>query len=124
MSSRRILLALILLPASLGLTACDPFGTEEQARAIAAKDAEGRAVGSACRHSGRSLEDCYTLNPKALKAAVFAGWRDMDGYMRENKIEAVPPPDYRAKPAEEKVEENKAPDAAPEKPRGGKTNHS
>ena len=25
------------------------------------------------------------------RAAVFAGWRDMNDYMRENKIEPVPP---------------------------------
>ena len=28
---------------------------------------------------------------KADRAAVFAGWRDMNDYMRENKIEPVPP---------------------------------
>ena len=112
MSSRRKLLALLLLPASLALTACDPFGTEEQAKAAAAKEAEGRAIGSGCRHTGRSLEDCYMLNPKALKAAVFNGWRDMDAYMRENKIENMPPPDYRAKP-EEKPGEAKGAEAKP-----------
>ena len=31
------------------------------------------------------------LNKKADKAAVFAGWRDMNDYMRENKIEPVSP---------------------------------
>ena len=29
-----------------------------------------QAVGSACRQSGRAIEDCYTLNPKATKAAI------------------------------------------------------
>src|SRR3989344_5174569 len=38
----------------------------------------------------RGLQDCYTLNPKAPKASVFAGWKDMDAYMRENKIEGAP----------------------------------
>ena len=28
--------------------------------------------------------------PKASKASVFAGWKDMDAYMRENKIEGTP----------------------------------
>ncbi|SMB29211.1 conserved exported protein of unknown function [Sterolibacterium denitrificans] len=93
---RRMLLAAFLLPACLGLSACDLFGEEAEARASAARDAEGRAIGSGCRHSGRALEDCYTQNPRALKASVFAGWRDMDGYMRENNIAVVPPPDYRA----------------------------
>ena len=48
------------------------------------------AVGSACRHAGRSLEDCYSLNPAASKAAVFTGWRDMNDYMMEHKLEVVP----------------------------------
>jgi hypothetical protein len=72
------------------LAGCDQLGLETPAQLAAVKEAEGRAVGSACRHSGRALEDCYTLNPKALKAAVFTGWRDMDAYMRENNIEVVP----------------------------------
>lgn len=54
------------------------------------QEAEGRAVGSACRHSGRSLEDCYQLNPTAPKAAVFTGWRDMNDYMLLNQMEVVP----------------------------------
>jgi len=29
------------------------------------------------------------LNKRADKAAVFAGWREMNDYMRENKLEAV-----------------------------------
>jgi hypothetical protein len=57
---------------------------------VAQRDAEAKAIGGACRHALRGLEDCYTLNPKAAKASVFAGWKDMDGYMRENKIEGTP----------------------------------
>ncbi|HRD32995.1 MAG TPA: hypothetical protein PLR02_01960 [Rhodocyclaceae bacterium] len=53
-------------------------------------DSEGRAIGSACRHAGRSLEDCYILNPKAEKASVFKGWRDMNDYMILNGMEVVP----------------------------------
>lgn len=60
------------------------------ARQAAAKEAEGRAIGGACRHAGRSLEDCYTLNGSADKAAVFAGWRDMNDYMMEHKLDIVP----------------------------------
>ena len=48
---------------------------------------DARAVGGACRHALRGIEDCYSLNPKAPKAPVFAGWKDMDQYMRDNKIE-------------------------------------
>ena len=29
--------------------------------------------------------------PKADKAAVFAGWREMNDYMRENKVDTVSP---------------------------------
>lgn len=54
------------------------------------QEAEGRAVGSACRHAGRSLEDCYQLNPTAKKAAVFSGWREMNDYMLMNEMEVVP----------------------------------
>ena len=47
-----------------------------------------RSVG-ACRHAGRAIEDCFAIYKKADRAAVFAGWRDMNDYMRENKIEPV-----------------------------------
>lgn len=73
------------------LAGCEQLGIEGPAQEAAAREAEGRAVGSACRHSGRALEDCYALNAKALKAAVFTGWRDMDAYMRDNGIESVQP---------------------------------
>lgn len=97
---------------ALLLTGCEQLGIEDPAKAAAAaaaaKDAEGKAIGGACRQTGRPLEECYSLNPKAQKAAVFAGWRDMDGYMRENKIETLTPPSGRAadaRPAEKKAEE-------------------
>lgn len=89
MRLRSRLLPPILLCALL-LAGCDQLGIETPAKIDAAREAEGRAVGGACRHSGRALEDCYTLNPKAEKAAVYSGWRDMDAYMRENSIETVP----------------------------------
>lgn len=99
---------------------CDQLGLELPAQAAAAKEAEGRAIGSACRHSGRALEDCYTLNPKAQKAAVFTGWRDMDAYMRENNIEVVAPTVPRPEPATKKKkpaegDEPKAEEAPAEK---------
>jgi hypothetical protein len=85
-----------LLLASVGLCApllagCDMLGLESPQAATARKEAEGKAVGSACRHAGRAIEDCYVLNKKADKSAVFAGWREMNDYMRENKIEEVKP---------------------------------
>lgn len=67
------------------------LGIETPEQIAAARDAEGRAIGGACRHAGRAIEDCYTLNRRADKAAVFAGWREMNDYMRENNLEVVPP---------------------------------
>ena len=71
------------------LTGCEIPGIWPDPR-IAQREEESKAIGGACRHALRGLEDCYTLNPKAAKASVFAGWKDMDGYMRENKIEGTP----------------------------------
>lgn len=86
----------ILLP--LLLAACDRLGIPDPAKEAAAKEAEGKAIGAACRHAGRALEDCYALNPAAGKAAVFAGWKEMNDYMAENKIEVVRP-EVAGKPA-------------------------
>jgi hypothetical protein len=58
----------------------------------ARREAESKAIGAGCRHAARSVEQCYNLNKRADKAAVFAGWKEMNEYMAENKIEAVPPP--------------------------------
>ena len=84
----RLAAALVLL-ALLG--GCDMLGIESPEKLAAVREADGKAIGGACRHAGRAIEDCYALNKKADRAAVFAGWRDMNDYMRENKIEAVPP---------------------------------
>jgi hypothetical protein len=87
----RLILASPLLIALTLVAGCDMFGGDSAEKLAAAKEAEGRAIGGACRHAGRAIEDCYTLNRKAEKASVFAGWRDMNDYMRENKIEPVAP---------------------------------
>jgi hypothetical protein len=79
------------LLALVWLTGCEQLGIEDPAKLLAIKEAEGKAIGSACRHALRAIEDCYTLNPKAQKAAVFTGWKEMDEYMRENKLEGVAP---------------------------------
>lgn len=78
------------------------------------KEADSKAIGGACRHAMRSLEDCYGLNPKASKAAIFAGWKDMDAYMRENKIEGVAPLGLKAAPLIKTVPAESA--EAPPKP--------
>jgi len=80
-----------LLFAALGATGCNLFGSEAAEAAVARREADGKAVGGACRHAGRAIEDCYTLNRRADKSAVYAGWREMNDYMRENKLEPVAP---------------------------------
>ena len=80
-----------LLCALLGATGCNLFGGESAESVAARREADGKAVGGACRHAGRAIEDCYTLNRRADKAAVYAGWREMNDYMRENKLEPVAP---------------------------------
>jgi len=78
------------LAAAVGaLAGCDIPGLGPDARVLQ-REAEAKAIGGACRHALRGLEDCFTLNPKAPKAQVFAGWKEMDLYMRENKIEGAP----------------------------------
>lgn len=114
---KRLLFALPLLAA---LSACEQLGIEDPVKTAANKEAEGKAIGSACRHAMRAIEDCYVLNPKAQKAAVYNGWREMDEYMRENKLEGVTPvvprPGARPQPAEEaEAPAVKASEKAPEK---------
>ena len=91
-SSLRTLAALLaLLPLITGCEQiADLLELPNPSRDAARLESEGRAIGGACRHAGRSLEDCYTLNASAEKAAVFAGWRDMNDYMMEHKLEVVP----------------------------------
>jgi hypothetical protein len=108
-------LACLLLLAAL--SGCDLLGIESATTVAAKRDAEGKAIGGACRHAGRAIEDCYALNRKADKGAVFAGWREMNDYMRENKIEAVAPtlaaPPAAAAKADEAADEEAAPAAKP-----------
>jgi hypothetical protein len=84
--SRRLLLTLAILSTLAG---CDQLGLEPASVTAARVEADGKAVGAACRHGGRAIEDCFTLNKRVDKAAIYAGWREMDDYMRENKLEAV-----------------------------------
>ena len=81
----------LLIAAPLWLAGCDALGLEAASAVAARKDAEGRAVGAACRHAARAIEQCYAMNKRADKGSVFAGWREMNDYMRENKIEVVAP---------------------------------
>jgi len=102
---RRTLLVLVTLT-PLWLAGCDLLGLEPASVLAARREAESKAVGAGCRHAARSVEECYALNKRADKAAIFAGWKEMSEYMAENKIEAV-----RA-PPEPVVNEVAAADAA------------
>ena len=115
-------LRLLPLIALALLAGCDPLGTEAAEKTAALKEADGKAIGSACRHAGRAIEDCYALNAKAQRAAVFAGWREMDEYMRENKLEAVAPQIQRpgSKPVESEVAKTEAVAPIPAEPKADK----
>lgn len=86
MFARRLL---ILAPALLMLAGCDIPGLGPDPKVVQ-READAKATGGACRYALRGIEDCYTLNPKAPKSAIFDGWKEMDQYMRDNKIEGAP----------------------------------
>jgi hypothetical protein len=85
----------LVTAAALLLAGCDQInqrlGLEEQGKKEARIDGEGRAVGSACRQSGRAIEDCYAIYSWLPKASVFAGWREMNDYMMANNLQVVEP---------------------------------
>ena len=109
---------LVLLAGSFA--ACDKLPIPDPNRAAMQKEQDGKAVGAACMHAGRAIEDCYKLNPKASKSAVFAGWREMNDYMTENKLEVVLPtlPTHNKKVS---VSENPPAEAHPETEHSGRT---
>jgi len=77
---------LLILVVPLLLSACDLLGLGPDPK-IAQKEADAKAIGAACRNGLRGIEDCYALNKGVNKAAIYAGWLEMDAYMRENKLE-------------------------------------
>lgn len=85
----------LALLALLAVTGCDQvsqkLGMEDPAKKEARLEPEAKAVGSACRQSGRAIEDCYSIYNWLPKAGIYAGWREMDEYMRENKLETIAP---------------------------------
>ncbi len=100
----------ILLLAALTLSGCDQIalkmGLEDPAKKEARLEPDGKAVGSACRQSGRAIEDCYAIYTWLPKSSIFAGWKEMDEYMRENKLETIvpilPPPERPGAPKKKK----------------------
>ena len=104
----RRLTLLLSIAAPLWLSGCDMLGIESASAVAARREADGKAVGAGCRHAARSVEQCYALNRRVDRASIFAGWREMNDYMRENKMEAMP-----AEPGTElAAAEAIAPDAA------------
>ena len=117
----------LLFVALLSLSGCDQITQkmclEDPSKKEARLEPDGKAVGSGCRQSGRAIEDCYAIYTWLPKSSIFSGWKEMDEYMRENKLETIvpqlPPPEgpgaakkkksvtpvenkEEAKPAEEK----------------------
>ena len=78
----------LALPLLFWLAACDQIAVLDGTKA---READALAVGSACRHSGRALEDCFAMYPASPKAQIFTGWKEMNDYMTENKIGVVSP---------------------------------
>ncbi|MEW5770634.1 MAG: hypothetical protein AB1831_09755 [Pseudomonadota bacterium] len=76
---------------TLPLLGCDQLKERAGIHDPAKIEAEGKAIGSACRHAGWGIEDCFRLNPEASKPAMFAGWKEMNEYMLKNNMEAVAP---------------------------------
>ena len=116
----RLTFLAMALSFALTLGGCDAVTALMADPKAAQRIADAKAIGSACRHGLRSIEDCYMLNEKASKSAVFTGWKDMDQYMRENKVEGIPakiekpltPPPAPVVPIEEVLD-------APAKPASG-----
>lgn len=109
---------IILLPlAMLALSGCERLGIPDPAKTAAAADAEAKAIGAGCRNAGRGIQDCYNLNPAAAKSMVFAGWKEMNDYMTENKLEPIesvvpqpPPPPPPGAKKKKKAEDEEAAD--------------
>jgi hypothetical protein len=85
----RIAVVLVLLVPLLG--GCDQLKERMGMTDPAKVEAEGKAVGAACRNAGQGLEDCYRMNPDTGKAAVYAGWKEMNEYMTKNNMQVIPP---------------------------------
>ena len=84
-----------ILLVALSLSGCDQvaqrLGLEDPGAKEARLENDAKAVGSACRHSGRAIEDCYSIYSWLPRAGIFTGWKEMDAYMRENQLETVAP---------------------------------
>ena len=120
---QRLTALLAIAALVLGMSGCDmikqKMGFEDPVEKAARTEADGKAVGGACRQSGRAIEDCYSIYSWLPRASVYEGWRDMDAYMRDNKLETIapqlPPPAPPALPAPKKKKTAPPADAAEKK---------
>lgn len=104
---------LALLSFALLLTGCDQITALMTDPRIAQRALDAKAIGSACRYGLRSIEDCYALNDKVSKSGIFDGWKEMDQYMRDNKIDGIRSSVSKsASPMEEVIAESKTGDSA------------
>ena len=55
----------LLLAMTLVLGGCDLIDALLADPKAIQKEADAKAIGGACRHGLRSIEDCYTMNEKA-----------------------------------------------------------
>ncbi len=106
-AARLLLLSLVLM-----LSGCEKIEALLADPRVAQRIADSKAIGGACRYGMRSIEDCYAKNEKASKAAIFDGWKEMDQYMRDNKIDGVPFKEEKAPQPVEEVIDEKAGDSA------------
>lgn len=111
--SSRTLVSTVVLSISVALAGCDQLGIETPQKTAERAESDAKAVGGACRHALRAIEDCYILNPKAEKSAVYTGWREMDEYMRENKLEGIAPVVPRPSAAPSAPKKSSSPDDDP-----------
>jgi hypothetical protein len=86
---KRIAILIALLAPLLG--GCDQLKERMGMHDPAKVEAEGKAVGAACRNAGQGLEDCYSLNPGTGKADIYAGWKEMNEYMTKNNMQVIAP---------------------------------
>ncbi len=111
---------LIIAAAALLLAGCEIPGLGPDPRTLA-READAKAIGSACRYGLRGIEDCYGRNESASKAAVFAGWKEMDTYMRENQVEGIRATDAPGAPEEVVLDEKSTSGGGKAKPAAEKS---
>jgi hypothetical protein len=99
--------SLLIFTICLGLSGCDLESLLADPK-VAQREAEGKAIGGSCRQGLRAIEDCFAMNERASKAAIFSGWKEMDQYMRDNKIEGVEPKGVAPAKAQDKPNDQDA----------------